>query len=160
MARREHRREDLLRDARALVPRVQLHVELCGRTVEVFAGFRGDALSAYFDEDPVYHFTAAGELRRAFVDGRLLKAERRRLVALDRRRNSAEVVLQRDDLDAAAERNLLSRVESDLASLQEALQSQRFKLQGELPENGNGLARLTAWLGCRKPIVFAPGPRL
>lgn len=40
MARHTEDREDLLRDATALVPRVMLQVEIEERTVEVFAGFR------------------------------------------------------------------------------------------------------------------------
>jgi hypothetical protein len=61
-----HDREDLLRDARALVPRVQIKATLGGQPVSLFAGFRGEALSLYYNADPVFHFNADGALRRAF----------------------------------------------------------------------------------------------
>ena len=53
MAREIHEREDLLRDARALVPRALLRVKLAGAESEVFIGLRGKSLSLYFGDDPV-----------------------------------------------------------------------------------------------------------
>ena len=53
----------------------------CART-EVFAGFRGDAVSFYFDQSTVLQFTSDGELRRAHIRDELLKAEQGRLVAM------------------------------------------------------------------------------
>src|SRR5262245_42412456 len=103
MAREIHEREDLLRDARALVPRAMLRVELDGRMVDVFAGFRGESLSLFFGGDPVYHFNARGELRRAFVAGQLIKAERRRLIFIERRQGNDETLLERQPPDEVAE---------------------------------------------------------
>ncbi|MCC6493294.1 MAG: hypothetical protein IT424_09755 [Pirellulales bacterium] len=160
MAREERDREDLLRDARALVPRVGLQVELGGRRVEVFAGFRGDALSLFFDQDLVYHFNAAGELRRAFVGGRLIKAERRRLVALDRRRSAGEVVLEREELSQAAERSLLDAAMGLLEALAGALDGGNAEALGEEPAGGKGLSRLREWLGARDRLNVAASARL
>ena len=84
MAREEADREDLLGDATAFVERIEWRLPSGDPTAQsdppgqiVFAGFRADdAVSFYFDADPVYHFNAAGQLRRAFCQGLLLKAER------------------------------------------------------------------------------------
>ena len=85
MARESHDREDLLRDATAYVSRMQLAVDLGNGTVEVFAGFHSTgAFSLYFNQDPVYHFNRSGELRRAFVDDELIKAEAGSLVGMRR----------------------------------------------------------------------------
>ena len=88
MAREHHAREDLLHDAHALVPRILVRIADGQASVDVLAGFRGESLSLYFGDDPAYHFNAAGELRRAFVAERLVKAERGRLVTLQRRRSA------------------------------------------------------------------------
>ena len=84
MARDAHDREDLLRDARGLSPRVQLEVELSAGPAELFAGFRGESLSLYFGQDLAFHFNDRGELRRAFAVDELLKADGGRLVAMRR----------------------------------------------------------------------------
>ena len=66
-------------------------------------GFRRDgAPSIYFGEDPAYHFNAAGHLRRAYLDGRLLKAERGRLIVIERVRTEKQVQLHSHELDTAA----------------------------------------------------------
>src|SRR5215216_4505512 len=93
MAREGSSREDLLREATALVERIELLPRTTDRSMvasdlvgeHIIAGFRRDgALSIFFGEDPVYQFNAAGALRRAYCDGKLLKAARGRLAALQR----------------------------------------------------------------------------
>lgn len=98
MAREESSREDLLAEAVALVPRAEFVVPDEAEPVTV--GFRRDgAASVFFGEDPAFHFNAAGELRRAYVGGRLIKAERGRLVALTRLRTATEVQLVRHEMN-------------------------------------------------------------
>ncbi len=81
MAHEEQDREDLLAEAVALVERVE--IELPDGGGHVIAGFRRNSCgSVYFDADPAYHFNSRHALRRAFVGGRLLKAERGCLVVL------------------------------------------------------------------------------
>ena len=81
MAREVHEREDLLRDAKALMPRVQLEFMTEQGKETIFAGFRGAvALSLYFDSDPVYHFNSSNQLRRAYVEDRIIKADRKSVV--------------------------------------------------------------------------------
>ena len=106
VARNEQDREDLLAEATGLTPRVEF-ADPQGRTVLV--GFRGSgASSVYFDAAPVYHFNSSGELRRAFIDGRIYKAEAGRLIALEKLRQAGQVVLQRHELSEKEMRNLLA----------------------------------------------------
>lgn len=160
MAREIHEREDLLRDARALVPRAMLRVELDGVTTDVFAGYRGESLSIYFGDDPVLHFNRRGELRRAFLDGRLLKADQGRLASLERRSSEAEAVLSRVDLDATQQRAWLQDAASLLDDLRAALAAGRWRLIGQMPEDGDAVARLQAWLDGRAEVVVARSPRV
>lgn len=160
MAREIHEREDLLRDAKALTPRALLRVEFAGAPVEVFAGFRGESLSLYFGDDPVLHFNARGELRRAFIADRLLKAERGRLASLERRRSAAEVVLAREELDAARQDRLLTDVARQLGELRSAMADGRWRLVGQVPEGGDAVARLRSWLDEHRTIVAAKSPRV
>src|SRR5215216_5583786 len=129
MARDESSREDLLREATALVERIELvprtadlltaASEPAGR--RIIAGFRRDgALSVFFGEDPVYQFNAAGELRRAYRDGKLLKAIHGRLAALVRVRTEHEVQLVRHDLPPEEEATFLSQMEQQLRDLSRA----------------------------------------
>src|SRR4051794_11841558 len=98
MARHESDREDLLREATALVERVEL--TMAGSEEPIVIGFRRDgSCSMFFGADPVYQFNTQAELRRAFREGRLVKAEGGRLVALERRREAGQLVLLRHALD-------------------------------------------------------------
>jgi hypothetical protein len=97
MAREEEARENLLREAVALISRVELKVE--GFDEPVVGGFRRDgAASFFFGQQIVYQFNQAGELRRGFFDGKLFKAEDRRLVKLTRDRTDGSVNLLRHEL--------------------------------------------------------------
>jgi hypothetical protein len=160
MARRELDREDLLRDALALSPRIQLQVQIDDRPAEVFAGFRSGALSLYFDQDPVYHFNARGELRRAFVDGRLFKAEDGRLVALERRRSSAAVTLSRTELDAQAEQAFLAKARAYRQHLLAAIAAAQYRLVGQEPPDVDVTAELVAWLKTYPEVPLAARPNV
>jgi hypothetical protein len=99
MARNEADREDLIREAVALTARAELR---CSRFAEpVVVGFRsGGAFSVFVDQDPVFHFDAAMQLRRAFVGGRLFRSEKVTLARLTRERSPTETRLLRQDLTA------------------------------------------------------------
>lgn len=137
-----------------------LRVELSGASTEVFVGFRGESLSVYFGDDPVYHFNARGELRRAFVAGRLVKAEQGRLASLDRRPSPEVVALVRSDLDPTHQAALLREAESRLLGLRLALAARRASLVGQVPEAGDAIARLRAWLEEHPAITVAKSPRV
>src|SRR5690242_9938995 len=117
MTRSEHDREDLLREATALVERSELHIEGCD--VPVVAGFRrnGSFSCYFFGGDPVYQFNTAGELRRAFVAGLLYKAEGAHLIVLHRERDASQTVLSRRTCDAAEEQALLAAAREHLQLL-------------------------------------------
>ena len=93
MARRESDREDLLREATALVERAELTIE--GFDEPIVVGFRRDgSASFFFGADPVYQFNTAFELRRAFVVGLLYKAEECFGVWRHRLRRTGEAAVQ------------------------------------------------------------------
>jgi hypothetical protein len=160
MAREVHRRENLLRDARALEPRTLLRATLNGRLVEVFAGFRGTALSLYFDDDPVFHFNSKGELRRAYAADRLLKAEGRRLVALTRQQSPGESSLVRRDFDAAAQQAFTADLSQRLDALAAAIAADEFDVVGQEPADGDAVPRLAQWLSRHRQPAVAASPRL
>jgi hypothetical protein len=160
VAREVHEREDLLRDAVALVPRVLLRVALNDRSCEVFAGFRGESLSLYFGDDPVFHFNNRGELRRGYVNDRLIKAERGLLVALKRRRTDGLTALEGGRLNPNDERAFLSEMLGRLQQLGVALANGSAVVVGQVPEDGDVLARLVAWLAANPNPAIAASPRV
>src|SRR2546421_10418921 len=98
MVRRESDREDLLREATALVERAEIRTP--GEHEPIVVGFRRDgSASFFFGAHPVYQFNSAGEFRRGYIGGLLYKAERGRLIALRRERSDAEVALVRTELN-------------------------------------------------------------
>jgi hypothetical protein len=160
MARETHDRENLLRDAVALVPRVMMRVQMRGRSVEVFAGYRGESLSLYFDDDPVYHFNDIGELRRAYVDGRLIKAERGQLVLLVRKQTECETVLVRHAAGEESDRRLVAELSAILHDLAAEVSDNRMEVVGQIPDDGDGVKRLSAWLTSHTTPVIAASPHV
>ena len=159
MARQEHDREDLLRDATALVQRVELSV--VGYDVPVVVGFRRDGCaSIYIDQDPAYHFNTACRLRRAFVDGRLYKAERGRLVSMLRRRLRDEVQLVRSDLSDLETSDFLKALRRHLTKIGQCLSNGNFTVVGQVPDEADIAARARNWLrDLPDVIVIARSPR-
>jgi hypothetical protein len=147
MARQESDKEDLLRDATALVERIELASVGALQVEHVVAGFRHDgATSIFFGVDPVYHFNAAGELRRAYCDGLLFKADSGRLVSLSRERQQNEVQLLRHDLTEAEQQAFLARLRGLLAGLTTALDTAEYAIVGQAPDNADVIGRLHKWL--------------
>src|SRR5688572_16033893 len=145
MARNEQDREDLLREATALIERAEISCD--GFAENVVFGFRRDgSLSVYFGADPVYQFTSQGELRRAYVDGLLIKAEHGQLVSLDRQRIAHEVVLVRNDLSDHEQALCLASAQSRLGALSSAISRGTYKIVGEVPDGGHVLERVSDWL--------------
>lgn len=145
MAREEHDREDLLATATALVERAELRIS--GETENVFAGFRRDgAASVYFGADPAYHFTSAGALRRAYCGGLLYKAERGKLVSLERRRTPQEVQLMRHELSPDETQAFLAEIARRLASFRSSLRADAWRLVGQSPASVDVVSRIRGWL--------------
>lgn len=144
MARDEHQREDLLRDATAYARRVELR-DAEGR--EVFVGFRsGGGASVYLDQDPVYHFTSEGELRRAYVAGELVKAIGGQLVSMHRERTAGEVRLVSRPLDEVTTKAFVINMESQLTLLADSLRNQALTVVGTVPRNADVAAEVLVWL--------------
>jgi hypothetical protein len=157
MARQEQDREDLLREATALVERVEF---LLPDLNSVVVGFRRNGCaSVFFEQDPAYHFNGANELRRAYVAERLYKAERRRLVAMTRVRTASEVQLVRHELTHDEAAVFLDSMYECLAQLAERLDSGGYTLVGQFPDDANVALRARQWLAnlpARVPIAVSP----
>ena len=160
MARKVHEREDLLRDATALVPRIQLRLTRNDSPLEVFAGFRQEALSFYFSEDPVYHFNNAGELRRAFVDDKLIKAEKGKLVAWSPDRNDERTDMLRHDLTAEEQEQFCRVMLEWFTWLRTELSAKRYDVVGQVPLDSDALERLEEWLANLDGVKVAKSPRV
>lgn len=159
MARQEIPREDLLRDARALVVRGELRVQ--GVAENVVIGFRANgAASVYFGEDPALHFTSDSRLRRAFIDNDLYKAVDARLVRMRRVRCEGEVQLQSRPLTDTEQQELLDQLRTQLTRLEQSLASRAYTLVGQVPSDGDLPARAQGWLSAAtaRPIAVADNP--
>lgn len=160
MAEHEADREDLLREATALVQRAELL--LPDSPEPIVAGFRRDgAASFFFGVDPVVQFNARRELRRAFHGGRLIKAEAGRLVALDRRRTATEVQLVRQELSAEESQALRTEFAARLEALRQTLRDGSATVVGQVPTEGDVVGRIAGWLEeLAPPLVIARSPNV
>jgi hypothetical protein len=160
VAREAHSREDLLRDAQALSPRAEIQWGHGAGRSTAFVGFRGDSLSLYFGEDPVFHFNGQGHLRRAFVRDELIKAEHGRLAGLMRERSGSEVALVSRQLDANAQARFVADIERRLQDLRESLVAGSINVRGQVPPDGDALERLRQWLEAHPAVTIAASPRV
>ena len=164
MAREVHEREDLLRDAVALTSRVQLKINSATAWEPVFAGFRPPgALSLYFDTEPVYHFNSRSQLRRGYVDGRLIKAEDGRLVAMKRLQTENSSELLRHDLTDSEQTMFCVELSRRIFGLKQALLEKRFQIVGQVPEQEGPeqtdcVDRLFNWLDGYQKVTIADKP--
>jgi hypothetical protein len=146
MAREEEDREDILREATALVDRIELRCPWCDEPL--VAGFRREgALSLFVGQDEVYQFTARGALRRAYWQGKLVKAERGRLVQLTRQRSDTQTLLVRHELSPSEQDAQLQRLTTRLERLRDSLRDGDFQVVGEVSGSGHGVVdQLRDWL--------------
>ena len=157
MAREESDREDLLREATALVERVELAPARGGDPIVV--GFRSTgALSVFFGGDTAYHFNSDRELRRAFVDGLLFKSEQGRLVSLKRIRQDHEVQLIRRELSPVSQAAFLATMQATLADLARKIDERQLSVVGQVPAEADVVVRALEWLRIESPIVIAQSP--
>ena len=145
MARPESDREDILREATALLERAELLIP--GESEPVVIGFRlGGAASVFFGGDPVYQFNSQGELRRAYVAGLLYKAEQGRLVELRRERTGSETALLRRELSDAETNELLGAAETRLLAMAAHLRQDAASVDRHIPASADIVPRIVAWL--------------
>lgn len=158
MAREESQREDLMGEATALVERIEFAIPYRDAIV---AGFRADgAFSIFFGEDPVYHFNAAGELRRAYCDGLLIKASSGQLASLRRERTAHETQLVRHALTAGEQGEFLATLSEKLRTLRDQLSDGNFSVTGQVPQDADILGRVRAWLGEHHDVCVASRPNV
>lgn len=157
MAREEAPREDLLTEAVALSPRVELAIG-AGPTCVIGLRPAGGG-SCYFGDDPVYHFNRQGELRRAFLNGNLLVARDGRLISLSRRRTLQETTLVSSDLTSQQSAEVLAELQSRLNELRAALASGQAHPTRAAPDSPESLTAVRTWLdGLPQPIPIAKRP--
>ena len=142
MSRIELDRENLLRDAVALPDRLELEID--GLEVPIFAGFRSaGGFSLYFGTDFVLHFNAANELRRAYIDGTVVKARNRSLIAMQRRREDRELVLESLPLSAEQVVEFQEHARAKLEWLRGSIRDSKFRILGQVPPHASVIERLS-----------------
>jgi len=145
MARREEDREDLIREATALIVRGEWQV--AGISEPVVAGFRrGGELSVYFGGDPCFHFDVNGRLRRAFADGFLYRTQGATLARLERKRTDTQTELHRTDLDEVECERFLFSARQQLEQFREQLACGAATLLREVPDDSDIEAKLISKL--------------
>ncbi|WP_166819758.1 hypothetical protein [Thalassoroseus pseudoceratinae] len=133
MARNESDREDLMREAIALVRRAELEIPEADEPV--FIGFRRTgAFSIYWGADPVYQFDPEFRLRRAFVDGFLFRTTGETMAKLNRVRSASATELHRTDLSWEALRDFLSEVRECCERLLHVLESRQANVLAAIPD--------------------------
>jgi len=160
MARVPEEREELLREARALVVRAEMEVD--GFDEPIVVGFRrSGAASFYFGQDVVYQFNTASELRRAYLDGEMYKAEERRLVRLNPRRTSESLELVSHELTLAETAEFLSAARARVRELRRSLCESRYRVIGQVPNDQDLPKQIREWLAkLPAQIVLAETPRV
>jgi hypothetical protein len=145
MAKHERDREDLLAEATALGQRISLQIP--GEREPAIVGFRRDgSASFYFDPSRAYHFTSAGQLRRAFVGELLFKAQRGHVVAMRRERKANVVALVSTRLDAVAQGRFLDEMQAHLDKLRGAIVGGCATIVGQVPHDADVAGRVRDWL--------------
>lgn len=160
MARHEQDREDLLRDATALVQRVEFVVT--DASTALFVGFRSDGCaSVYIDQDPVYHFNSARQLRRAFAGGLLYKADHGRLLSMVRERTEYDVGLRSSMLTKSETAEFLQSMRDRLTLCSARLKAGLYELVGQVPLDADVTGRALSWLAeMPEEISIAASPRV
>lgn len=154
MARNHADREDILAEAVALTPRVELL--LTPEQSLVVAGRRaGGRWSIYFDQDPVYHFEPTGGLRRAYVADKLYRSEGNTLAELTRERTEISSSLLRTDLSPEACAAFLRQMRQRLEDLSLHLTLGQAEILRQVPSEPDCRPELTTILDV---ILNTPTP--
>jgi hypothetical protein len=158
MAREEHDREDLLREATALVERIELAPpgDGGGESEHVVIGFRAaGAMSIFFGGETAFHFNSGCELRRAYAGGLLYKAEHGGLVSLERVRRENEVQLMRRSISNEGQAEFLAAIEGQLKKVLDQIRQSGLVTVGQVPAEVDVLSRALEWLERDGPLAVA-----
>lgn len=153
MARHEEDREDLLAEARALVPRVELQCEPWPHSI-VLGRRRDDYLSVYLGQDQVYHFDSDGRLRRAYLEGVLYRSAGSTLTRIARERTSTETILRTSNLTSEEAIVLVEQMRAQLDQLLTCLTTDRYQILRQVSETDDPLLLLTPLI--RQAVVADP----
>lgn len=145
MAKDEHDREDLLKDATGYIVRVELKLE----DIEpvIFCGFReSDAFSIYWGQDEVIQFNADKAIRRGYWQGRMIASYLCQLHWLNRDPSQARTQLSRERFSPDEQERFLELARARATLLRSRLQSNAYELIGQVPADGDAVARILDWL--------------
>ncbi len=135
MARIEEDREDLMRDATALVRRMEIQID--GQEELIFIGYkRSGYLSIYLSQDLVYHFDDSCQLRRAFIKPFLYRSEGDSLTRLARARTESTSELHSAKLSDEELVQFQLEMQNYIRTLQGALSEGLFKVIKQIPDGG------------------------
>ena len=137
MAKQKQDKEDILREATALVNRVELKLGGEGEPDDsVFVGFRRDgAVSFFFGAEPVYQFNTQHAFRRGYYQNTMLKAEQGKLVQLTRSREGEQLVLLRREFDNQQTEEFCEEMRHNLLNLLSVLREEKYELIGFVVED-------------------------
>jgi hypothetical protein len=145
MARNESDREDLIREAIAMIRRTELVADDLSEPITI--GFRSNgAMSVFVGQDPVYQFDPAGRLRRAYVGGSLFRSQHSTLAKLTRRRTPEQTILQRHDLNTEELQQFRRDMGSCLTSIRIALSGGRLKQVRTVPADADLIPEILNFL--------------
>ena len=145
MARHEVDREDILREATALVLRAEITVP--GFNESVIIGFRKDGCgSIYIGADAVYQFNSQFQFRRGYLHGKMIKADGGNLVLLERQRQSDRVELVRHEYSRDQTQEFMHTIQYDIKRLRDAFFLNTVNVVGQVPENDDVVAAIKRWL--------------
>lgn len=109
--------EDVIAEATALAPRAEFEVP--GEADVTVGLFSDGRVAIYCGDDPVFQLDPDGRLRRAFIAGKLLRAEGRTLSVMTRERGDDGTTLDRVDLSLTETQRFLGVAAARLAAFAE-----------------------------------------
>lgn len=151
MAKQQQDKEDILREATALVNRIEIKFSRDAVSKEsVFVGFRRDgAISFFFGAEPVYQFNTRHEFRRGYCQGTMLKAVEGKIIQLTRIREGEQLVLLSRDYSDQQTAVFLQEMKHALLLLFKEIKGGRWSILGAVVEAGSAeelLQRVADWL--------------
>ena len=151
MSKQQQNKEDILREATALVNRIEIKFsEKAVSEESVFVGFRRDgAVSFFFGAEPVYQFNTRHEFRRGYCKGAMLKAAKGKISQLTRVREGDQLVLLSRDYSGKQTAEFLEEMKHALLLLYKGIKGGQWNILGAVVEAGTAeelLNRVADWL--------------
>lgn len=151
MSKQQQNKEDILREATALVNRIEIKISQKAVSKEsVFVGFRRDgAVSFFFGAEPVYQFNTRHEFRRGYCKGAMLKADNGKICNLTRVREGDQLVLLSRDYSDEQTAEFLEEMKHALLVLYKEIRGGQWSILGAVVEAGTAeelLNRVADWL--------------